>query len=235
MVEIIKINDSITIEIKKSEERTIVILNRNGKNTILSDLYTDSTFTSNVVYDNNYIVVYSKGDERNQIPIEIECAYNIKTGIILDTKNNSKLSDDLYMMLIGKKRFSARSIVILLNQKDLELGYEDETVRIIEYLTNGNDNISREEVVDYIVAKVKKNHVKRLQKGVCTVDLGYVLSDVLNNFERISDHCSNIGLSILESEIGDNFDSHEYISNLRSADSLEFKKRYAEYKEKYSI
>lgn len=92
-----------------------------------------------------------------------------------------------------------------------------------------------EEVVDYIVAKVKKNHIKRLQKGVCTVDLGYVLSDVLNNFERISDHCSNIGLSILESEIGDNFDSHEYISNLRSADSPEFKKRYTEYKEKYSI
>ena len=92
-----------------------------------------------------------------------------------------------------------------------------------------------EEVVDYIVAKVKKNHIKRLQKGICTVDLGYVLSDVLNNFERISDHCSNIGLSILESEIGDNFDSHEYINNLRSADSPEFKKRYAEYKEKYSI
>ena len=151
MVDIIKINDSITIEIKKSDERTIITLNRNGKNIILSDLYTDSTFTSNVVYDNNYIVVYSKGDERNQIPIEIECAYNIKNGIILDTKNNSKLSDDLYMMLIDKKMFSAGSIVIWLNQKDLELGYEDETARIIEYLTNVNNNISREEIVDYVL------------------------------------------------------------------------------------
>lgn len=92
-----------------------------------------------------------------------------------------------------------------------------------------------EEVIDYIVAKMKKHHIKRLQKGNCTIDLGYMLSDVLNNYERISDHCSNIGLSIIESEIGDNFDSHEYISNLRSAESPEFKKRYDSYKTKYSL
>lgn len=92
-----------------------------------------------------------------------------------------------------------------------------------------------EEVVDYLVAKIKKHHIKRLQKGICTVELGYVLSDILNNLERCSDHCSNIALSIIESEIGENFDSHEYISNLRSVESAEFKKRYLAYKEKYAI
>lgn len=92
-----------------------------------------------------------------------------------------------------------------------------------------------EEVVDRLVTKMKKNHIKRLQKGSCTVDLGYILSDVLNNFERMSDHCSNIGLSIIESKLGENFDSHEYISNIRTMDNPEFKSRYEHYKVKYSL
>lgn len=92
-----------------------------------------------------------------------------------------------------------------------------------------------EEVVDSLVAKMKKNHIKRLQKGNCTVDLGYILSDVLNNFERMSDHCSNIGLLIIESKLGENFDSHEYISQLRSMEHSEFKDKYEAYKLKHSL
>ncbi len=92
-----------------------------------------------------------------------------------------------------------------------------------------------EETVDLIVARMKKHHIKRLQKGVCSVELGNVLGELINNFERISDHCSNVALSIIEAKVGDNFDSHEYISNLRSSDSPEFKQRYQNYVEKYQI
>ena len=92
-----------------------------------------------------------------------------------------------------------------------------------------------EEVVDLLVAKMKKSHIKRLQKGVCTIDLGYILNDIINNFERMSDHCSNIALSVIEAKLGDNFDTHEYISNLRSSNSPEFKKYYQYYKEKYTL
>lgn len=92
-----------------------------------------------------------------------------------------------------------------------------------------------EEVVDRLVMKMKKYHIKRLQKGICTVDLGYILSDILNNYERMSDHCSNIGLSILEELVGDSFDSHEYIHNIRDVENDEFKKKYQAYKEKYVI
>ena len=58
---------------------------------------------------------------------------------------------------------------------------------------------------------------------------------MINNFERISDHCSNIALTVIETKVGDNFDSHEYISNLKATDSPEFKQRYQNYKEKYQI
>ena len=92
-----------------------------------------------------------------------------------------------------------------------------------------------EETVDLIVARMKKHHIKRLQKGVCSVELGNVLGELINNFERISDHCSNVALSVIEAKVGDNFDSHEYINNLRSSDSPEFKQRYQNYKEKYQI
>lgn len=92
-----------------------------------------------------------------------------------------------------------------------------------------------EEVVDRLVAKMKKLHIVRLQKGICTVDLGYILSDILNNFERMSDHCSNIALSILEANLGDGFDSHEYINALRSKDNADFRAKYEANKAKYVL
>ena len=92
-----------------------------------------------------------------------------------------------------------------------------------------------EETIDLIVARMKKHHIKRLQKGVCSVELGNVLGELINNFERVSDHCSNIALSIIEAKVGDNFDSHEYINNLRTSGSVEFKQRYQNYVEKYQI
>lgn len=86
MSEIIKINDNVNVEIKKIKDRTIIILDRMGERVILSDLKTSDTFTCHVVRDDNYVVVYSKGCMKNQIPLVVECAYNIKTDTILNIK-----------------------------------------------------------------------------------------------------------------------------------------------------
>ena len=66
-----------------------------------------------------------------------------------------------------------------------------------------------EEAIDYINGEIKKRHIKRLRKGKCTIELGFILSDITTAFERISDHCSNIAVCILQ--IHENvFDTHEY-------------------------
>ena len=91
-----------------------------------------------------------------------------------------------------------------------------------------------EEVIDDIIAEVRANHIKRLQKGQCTIEYGFVLSDFLNNVERVSDHCSNIAVSIIE-VAEKNFDAHEYLSGVKSGDNNYFRIKYTEYRNKYSI
>ena len=90
-----------------------------------------------------------------------------------------------------------------------------------------------EQVVDKLRNKIKTNHVARLQDGKCSIELGFILSDLLNNFERVADHCSNIAACLLEIAHG-SFDVHEYLNELKSGDD-EFIKQYREYKKKYVL
>jgi phosphate:Na+ symporter len=91
-----------------------------------------------------------------------------------------------------------------------------------------------EQVVDRLIRKAKKRHIKRLQEGRCTVELDLMVSDLFNDLERISDHCSNIGTSILQIK-DSSIDKHEFINRLRSMDNTEFSKKYDEYKAKYPL
>ncbi len=91
-----------------------------------------------------------------------------------------------------------------------------------------------EEVADYLNAEIKKNHIKRLRKGKCTIELGFILSDITTNYERISDHCSNIALSLLQLK-EDSFDTHEYQDTIRSKDNIEFKKEVERLKKHYKL
>ncbi len=90
-----------------------------------------------------------------------------------------------------------------------------------------------EQVIDRLISKIKKHHINRLQQGDCTIELGFVLGELINNYERISDHCSNIAVAILESE-HDSFKTHEYLKNYKSDDEY-FKECYEEYKERFAI
>ncbi|MDD4850707.1 MAG: Na/Pi cotransporter family protein [Gemmiger sp.] len=91
-----------------------------------------------------------------------------------------------------------------------------------------------EQVVDGLVREVKTRHIARLQAGACTIEYGFVLDDLLTNYERIADHCSNIAVALIEvSE--DKFDTHEYLNYVKSGASLNFEERYEKYRGRYTF
>ena len=91
-----------------------------------------------------------------------------------------------------------------------------------------------EEVIDTLDDEVKKRHIKRLRKGKCTIEQGFVLADISNNYERIADHCSNIAVWLIQNNEEDGFEAHEYLDNLKE-DNPEFKARYKEFRKKYKL
>lgn len=91
-----------------------------------------------------------------------------------------------------------------------------------------------EEVIDGLTQKLKKRHVSRLRNGECTIELGFVLSDIIANYERVADHCSNIAVALIQIH-DDGFDTHEYLENVRSEDNKVFMDKYREYKKLYQL
>ena len=91
-----------------------------------------------------------------------------------------------------------------------------------------------EEVIDDINTCVKANHIKRLQKGKCTIEQGFVLSDISANLERVSDHCSNIAISVIEVK-RDGFEAHGYLENLKRDNDPYFTAMVESYRKKYML
>lgn len=92
-----------------------------------------------------------------------------------------------------------------------------------------------EEVIDYLNDKLKIRHIERLREGTCTIELGFVFSDITTNYERVADHCSNIALCMLQLNNEENFDAHEYIQSLKREDNEEFREKYQSYKAQYKL
>lgn len=91
-----------------------------------------------------------------------------------------------------------------------------------------------EEIIDGLCDGMKSHHVDRLQSGACTLNQGFVFNDLLTNYERVADHCSNIAVAIIELE-SDSFDTHEYLSSVRAMKSHSFAQYYEEYKQQYHL
>lgn len=91
-----------------------------------------------------------------------------------------------------------------------------------------------EEVIDALCDEMKLHHVDRLQQGICTLHQGFVFNDLLTNFERVSDHCSNLAVATIELE-SDSFDPHQYMISLKAARSHGFDQYYEEYRRKFSL
>jgi len=108
-----------------------------------------------------------------------------------------------------------------------------------EALVNQDLNVAKkveplEQIIDKLNHKIKKNHIERLRTGNCTIELGFVLSDILANFERVSDHCSNIAVCLLEIE-NNSLQTHEYLHNVKETGANEFFEFYDMYKQRYSL
>ena len=91
-----------------------------------------------------------------------------------------------------------------------------------------------EEVIDDLCDKMKLRHVERLQKGQCTITQGFVFNDLSTNFERVSDHCSNIAVAIIEME-AESFDTHEYLGRIKEKQSPDYQKYYENYSKQFTF
>ena len=91
-----------------------------------------------------------------------------------------------------------------------------------------------EQVIDRLRDKLKDAHVKRLTNGICTIELGFVFSDLITNIERVSDHCSNIAIGVIEIN-RNGYDAHEYLHELKNSDDIQYNADYKAYKQKYTL
>ena len=91
-----------------------------------------------------------------------------------------------------------------------------------------------EQVIDKLKGVLKERHVSRLQNGECTIELGFVFTDLLTNYERVSDHCSNIALYTMQLKT-DITDSHKYLHNLKHSQTGAFVEDYNMYEKKYLL
>ncbi len=124
------------------------------------------------------------------------------------------------------KVFSAALTEILNNAVDAFLNENLDEARMVEPL---------EEVIDALQAEIRSRHVLRLREGTCTIELGFVLSDLLTNMERVSDHCSNIAATMIQTK-NETFDMHSYLQSVKAADgNQEFTALVNEYSEQFAL
>lgn len=91
-----------------------------------------------------------------------------------------------------------------------------------------------EEVVDDLKNELRRRHIQRLQRGDCTIELGFIFSDLLTNFERVSDHCSNIAVCVIELS-HNSFETHGYLHGIKNGGNKEFVEQYNAYRKKYQL
>ena len=122
-------------------------------------------------------------------------------------------------VMIDAAREALRLTTEAFVNKDLELAVQVEPL---------------EELIDDLCDEMKLRHVERLQRGQCTIVLGFVFNDLITSFERISDHCSNIAVALIELDSG-LFDTHEYLGQIREKRSPDFERYYTDFRKKFSL
>lgn len=131
----------------------------------------------------------------------------------------SKKAQEELEVFTGAVKDIVNTSVLVFQEEDLKLALRVEPL---------------EEVIDHLNVEMKKRHIKRLRKGKCTIEMGFILSDLSTNYERVSDHCSNIALCLLQLN-EDNFDTHIYQENISASDNVEFTQEYKRLREHYQL
>lgn len=135
-----------------------------------------------------------------------------------DKAFSKKAKEELHIMMDAVKEIITTAVVAF-DTKDLKLAANVEPL---------------EDIIDGINAEMKNRHIKRLRKGKCTIEMGFVLSDVTTSMERIADHCSNIAVCLLQVN-EESFEPHEYLENLKESHDVDYETHLRIYKEKYAL
>jgi len=91
-----------------------------------------------------------------------------------------------------------------------------------------------EQVIDGLKEQLRAMHISRLQNNECTIELGFIFTDLLTNYERVSDHCSNIAVYTMQLPT-DMLDAHKYLNKIKTSATGEFVDNYNMYSEKYRL
>lgn len=91
-----------------------------------------------------------------------------------------------------------------------------------------------EQVIDSLSMEIKQRHIKRVRKGKCTIELGFILEDIITNFERVSDHCSNIAVCMIRVN-EDGFDTHEYLDVIKEEKAPWFEQEFYALSDRYAL
>lgn len=148
-------------------------------------------------------------------------------------KNIAEVAHELHTKGIHFSDEAKREVGIYMQavEEIVEIAVNSFVEKDVELATNVEP---LEEVIDEIHAKVKDGHIERLRKGQCTIELGFILSDLGTNLERVADHCSNLAICTIETA-NEGFDMHKYARRLKKYDMENFEEKEREYAEKYSL
>ena len=190
--------------------------------------------------------------------------YEDKLGTYLVRLSNNELSENLSHSIarmlhsigdferIGDHALNICKVAEEMHNKNIH--FSDEAKKEIAVITNAvteilnmtvdsfiNDDIELashveplEQVIDTLNKKLKARHVARLQSGECTIELGFVFTDLLTNYERVSDHCSNVAVYTMQLP-SDKLDAHKYLAKIKNAETGAFVDDFNMYAEKYSV
>lgn len=164
------------------------------------------------------------------------------TGMLHAIGNFERLGDHALNLIEAARELNEKKIIFSGEAKN-EIGVICSALEEIIFLTDeayANSDFSvasrvepLEQVIDTLTDNAKLNHASRLTKGMCSIEQGFVFSDIMYNFERISDHCSNIAASVIEIEKNE-FDTHKYLNSVKHGGG-EFDRIFKEYCDKYSF
>lgn len=146
------------------------------------------------------------------------------------------ICDSAKEMYTKEQEFSKKAQEEISVFSDLIREIVDTSVRVFETedLQLAKEVEPMEEVVDGLNDEIKKRHIKRLRKGKCTIELGFALSDITTNYERVADHCSNIAISLIQIP-DDVYGSHDYVEHLEKGEDSQYHEALIKYTEKYML
>ena len=130
---------------------------------------------------------------------------------------------------------SAKDDIRVLSEAVLDILANAVRAFVNEETTSASNVEPLEEVIDEITVLMRQRHIERLKSGDCSIELGFILADMLTNMERISDHCSNLAIYVIQMLDKNSLESHEYLDTLERNKTVEFINNYKWYKREYQL